>query len=703
MAEKYMKKFNKKIIVALSFVCVLGLVGIITAFSGQTSPSLGTASTFSILAKTLVSNVPTSSISGDVGLDAAGTNYSGLTSAEVTGTIYDTNGTGPDGGAGNDPTLMTSARAANLTAYGALDAAPNVTCNVTYAGTQDLAGLSLVPGIYCADEFSLSGTLTLDDTGTPDGVWIFRSSAALNTSSGSVANVVFLTGVGLPCNVWWKVVSSATLGVGTNFIGNILAATSITMQTGATLDGRAFAYTGAVTLDSNTITGPTCSGPATLTVIKNVTNDNGGTALASAWNLAVTSSNAGTGTGSAAGTGSGTVYTLQTGKQYSVAESGGPTGYLANASSECTIPSAAASTAYTCTITNNDIAPQLTVTKVVVGGTSVIADFPLFIDGASVTSGIANESTVGLHTISETSRANYRSVISGTSCATDGTITLAIGDVKICTITNTYDAPSGGYIKVPPIIDLVKVPSPLALPAGPGSVTYTYTLRNIGTVPVINITMIDNSCTPAFVSGDTNNNTQLDLTETWIYNCSVTLQKTHTNNAVATGWANGISTTDIASATVIVGIPVVPPLIHVTKVPNPIALITSGLVTYTNKVTNPGTVALSNVRLADDKCSPVNYISGDINNNSKLDTSETWTYTCAVNLIKTTTNTITASGDANGLTAYDFAIATVVVSVPGLPQTGFPPEEKSLLNTIIPAGIFIVLFSLYIIRNKKSV
>ncbi|PIT90410.1 MAG: hypothetical protein COU22_02295, partial [Candidatus Komeilibacteria bacterium CG10_big_fil_rev_8_21_14_0_10_41_13] len=84
--------------------------------------------------------------------------------------------------------------------------------------------------------------------------------------------------------------------------------------------------------------------------------------------------------------------------------------------------------------------PQLTVTKTVVntgGGTKVVADFPLFIDGDSVTSGVASTTSAGLHTVSETTDPNYTSVIGG-DCAADGTITLALGDVKTCTITNTY-------------------------------------------------------------------------------------------------------------------------------------------------------------------------------------------------------------------------------------------------------------------------
>ena len=162
-------------------------------------------------------------------------------------------------------------------------------CTVDYsgAGAIDLATRTLVPGIYCADAFALSGTLNLDDTLGSDGVWIFRSASTLITSAGVNAKVQFLHGTGFACNVWWKVGSSATIGSGTAFTGNILALTAITMGTGASLDGRAMAQTAAVTLDSNIISGPTCvsppqgggGGPAlgSITVIKTVINDNGGT------------------------------------------------------------------------------------------------------------------------------------------------------------------------------------------------------------------------------------------------------------------------------------------------------------------------------------------------------------------------------------------------------------------------------------------
>jgi len=448
---------------------------------------------------------------------------------------------------------------------------------------------------------------------------------------------------------------------------------------------------------------------ATLHIIKHVINDSGGTAIANAFTINVTGTNVSS--SSFVGSEAGVDVTLDAGS-YSVTEPVVPAGYLQTGSGDCSGIIAAGGTK-TCTITNDDIAPQLIVNKIVVNDNSrnkVIADFPLFIDGGSVTSGVASTTTIGLHTISETSDSGYTSVIGG-DCAADGTITLALGDVKTCTITNddiaTSSGGSGGslyYAPVPPLIDVVKVPSPLALPDGSGLVKYTYTLSNIGTVPVNNVTMVGDTCSPiTLISGDANADAKLDVNETWVYTCSTTITKTHTNIVTVTGWANGISATDIANATVIVGIPVVPPLIHVTKVPNPLVLSAGGgTVTYTNKVTNPGTVALSNVRLTDDKCGPVKYISGDANGNSKLDTTETWTYTCQTNHTKTTANTVTASGEANGLTARDFALATVVVTnVPKLPSTGLPPHNNIPWNIIVPTGIFAIFALFYFARRKQ--
>ncbi|MEO8065237.1 MAG: ice-binding family protein [Candidatus Doudnabacteria bacterium] len=286
------------------------------------------------------------------------------------------------------------------------------------------------------------------------------------------------------------------------------------------------------------------------------------------------------------------------------------------------------------------------------------------------------------------------------------------------TCAGTPPAGPGGPVPVPPLIDVLKVPSPLSLPGGPGSVTYTYSVRNIGTVPMSTVRVTDDSCGPVnFVSGDTNANGALDLTEVWIYNCATTLAATHTNTVTATGFSLGLSSTDTATATVVVGAAVVPPLIHVVKIPYPFTLPAGGgAVTYRYTVTNPGTVALSDVTVTDNKCTglPGRVVGhpGDINQNNLLEPTESWSFTCISNLTATTLNTATASGTANGITATDLAFATVVVAPPatptpppgiGLAATGYAPAGRNTLwNVILPAGMIAALLLFYVARKKRA-
>lgn len=340
------------------------------------------------------------------------------------------------------------------------------------------------------------------------------------------------------------------------------------------------------------------------------------------------------------------------------------------------------------------------------GRTKTVADFSLFVNGIAVTSGVTNTfaAPASAYTITETPDPLYTRTFSG-DCGADGRIALNPGDNRFCIVTNNDIGAPVVVPPVPPLIDVVKVPAPLSLPAGPGPVQYTYTLRNLGTVAATNITMVGDTCSPILrVSGDTDNDNKLDVNETWVHRCSTTLSETHTNTVVATGWANGLSTTDIASSTVIVGIPLIPPLIHVFKVPSPLALSAGGgLVTYTKTVTNPGTVPLSNVRLSDDKCADVRFISGDADGDALLDPSESWVYTCSSNLTATTTNTVIASGDANGLTARDIAVATVVVAaaVPSLPNAGAGSMQTV---SLVALGIVLVaaLAVTRILLRKKA-
>jgi hypothetical protein len=128
--------------------------------------------------------------------------------------------------------------------------------STTSAVTADLGGRTVVPGVYTGTTLSLTGALTLNAQGNPNAVFVFQSASTLITAS---ASSILLTNGASPCNVYFKVASSTTLGTNSVFVGTVLAHTSITANTGATIAGRLLASTGAVTLDDNTITRPLCA------------------------------------------------------------------------------------------------------------------------------------------------------------------------------------------------------------------------------------------------------------------------------------------------------------------------------------------------------------------------------------------------------------------------------------------------------------
>ena len=131
----------------------------------------------------------------------------------------------------------------------------NTSCNTDLTG-QDLGGKTLTPGVYCfSTSAQLTGTLTLDAQGNPNAVFLFKIGSTLTTAS---ASSVLLVNSASSCGVFWQVGSSATLGTGTALAGSIVALTSITLNTGASVDGRTLARNGAVTLDNSHVT--VCSG-----------------------------------------------------------------------------------------------------------------------------------------------------------------------------------------------------------------------------------------------------------------------------------------------------------------------------------------------------------------------------------------------------------------------------------------------------------
>ena len=196
-----------------------------------TDPGLGTAGNFAVLAGTTVTNTGPSWITGELGV-APG--------SAVTGFPPGTSGVQHKG-----DSVATTAQT-NLTAAYTNAAAQPCPGTNNFTGV-NLGGKNLVPGVYCQTTApSLTGTLTLNGS----GIYIFQIGSTLVTASG--ARVVLIGGA-QPCQIFWQVTSSATIATSTTFIGNIMALTSIAMQTGATLNGRALARNGAVTLDTNRI------------------------------------------------------------------------------------------------------------------------------------------------------------------------------------------------------------------------------------------------------------------------------------------------------------------------------------------------------------------------------------------------------------------------------------------------------------------
>lgn len=204
-------------------------------------PPLGVASTFAVLGASSVTNTGPTVVTGDLGV-SPGTSISGFPPGAVTGTVHIADGT------------STQAQADIGTAYGFL---AGQDCDTNLTGL-DLGGMTLPPGVYCFDSSAqLTGVLRLDAQGSPTAQWLFQVTSSLTTASD--AAVVLINGSG-ECsnNVNWQIGSSATVGSGSIFLGNILANTSITLATGANSTGSLYAHTGAVTMDSNEVS--TCSG-----------------------------------------------------------------------------------------------------------------------------------------------------------------------------------------------------------------------------------------------------------------------------------------------------------------------------------------------------------------------------------------------------------------------------------------------------------
>jgi hypothetical protein len=237
-----MNRGVQRISIALAALSMSTLLFASSALAAAAPVGLGTAASFSVLAGSTVTNTGPTTMFGGLGLSPG---------SSVTGAPHVLGATHVD------DAVAIGAKNALTTAYNDAAARPS---NGS-AGT-DLAGQVFLPGVRTASSSLLlsSGSVTLDAQGNPNAVFIFQIATTLIT--GSNTSVELIDGA-QACNVFWQVGSSATLGTGTSFVGTIMASATITADTAATVHGRLLASTGAVNLDTNTITTSNCASSET--------------------------------------------------------------------------------------------------------------------------------------------------------------------------------------------------------------------------------------------------------------------------------------------------------------------------------------------------------------------------------------------------------------------------------------------------------
>ena len=213
------------------------------ARAAQPAVGLGTADSYAVLSGSAVTNTGPSTVNGDLGV-SPGTALTGFPPGTINGATHVADA------------AAAQAKADLTVAY---DDAAGRTPASTVSG--DLGNRTLAPGVYeSGSSLGLTGTLTLDGANDPNAVFILKAGSSLTTASGS--RVALINGA-QACNVFWQIGSSATLGTSSVFAGNIIALTSISMNDGVTVSGRALARNGAVTLINDTISAAHCAAGTT--------------------------------------------------------------------------------------------------------------------------------------------------------------------------------------------------------------------------------------------------------------------------------------------------------------------------------------------------------------------------------------------------------------------------------------------------------
>ena len=232
------------------------LPAVVSAQVGPAPVNLGAAGNYAILAKTAISTVPPSAITGDLGISPAAATYiTGFSLIDATGYATSSQVTGRAYAADmEDPTPANLTTAVSNMEAAFTDAAgrPDPDFSELYVG--DLGGKVLFPGLY-----KWSGTVTaptsFEISGGPNDVWIFQIAGDLALSSDVR---VTLSGGAQARNIFWQVSGGVSMGTNSHLEGIVLSMTAITMQTGASLNGRALSQA-AVTFDQNTVIEPSVS------------------------------------------------------------------------------------------------------------------------------------------------------------------------------------------------------------------------------------------------------------------------------------------------------------------------------------------------------------------------------------------------------------------------------------------------------------
>ncbi|MDP2813859.1 MAG: ice-binding family protein [Erysipelotrichaceae bacterium] len=429
--EKRTLLYVVMLMLTLSFIVVPVVV-----HADHHTVNLGTASTFGVLAGSTITNTGPTTINGtaggDIGLhpgdDPSILTFPGQEQVSLTGTIH------------LFDAVAQQAKADLLIAYN--DAAGRTSDETISA---DLGGRTLTAGVYTsASSLGLTGTLTLDGENNPSAVFIFQAGSTLTTASNSE---VILINNAQACNVFWQVGSSATLGTGTNFVGQIFASASITATTGVEVDGQLLALNGAVTMDTNVITNDACQSAGSLRVTKVVEGDTGSMILPN-FEITVTGPNNYSDTQTIESGGSYTWPNLISGT-YTVVESGLGEGWSTNGTGEYKVQiGQRTDVTITNTYSPDDVMDHgsLTVVNVVTGdvGGMTLPNFSITISGpegytstrlfAEGESFTWDHLETGTYTITES-----RVGLSGEwTVSGEGSVIVVADQTVSRTITNTY-------------------------------------------------------------------------------------------------------------------------------------------------------------------------------------------------------------------------------------------------------------------------